>query len=140
MKCKFCGNEKDISEFDKILRSGPREEWNLRRCKECTHAEYVKRYENPVRHKALNLASSNWKRNNPDHHARLAREYRERYPEKTRAQNRLNYAIRKGRIQRKPCEVCGETERVHAHHVSYDPSDWYNVRWLCMVCHKIEHG
>ena len=127
-------------EFDKIVASGPLELWNLRRCKECTHKDYVRRYQNPNSRRKLNEASVNWKQRNRTRHAELARAYRERHPERIVAQNRLNYAIRKGRIQRKPCEVCGSSERVHAHHVSYDPQDWYNVRWLCNVCHEVEHG
>ena len=138
-KCKFCGEKKDVSDFDKILKEGPREPWNLRRCKECTHQEYEVRYSDPKRRKALVTASSNWKKKNPERHAELAREYRKRHPEKTTAQNRLNYAIKKGKIKRLPCEVCGTTKKVHAHHVSYEPEDWYDVRWLCYVCHKIEH-
>lgn len=138
--CKVCGASKPIELFDKVLASGPREEWNLRRCKDCAHADYVSAYQKPKRRKALNASSRNWKRNNPERHAQLAREYRARNPEKIIAQNRLNYAIRKGRVQRLPCEVCGSAEKVHAHHVSYDPKDWYNVRWLCVVCHEIEHG
>ena len=138
-KCRRCGCEKPFSEFIKFLRSGPLEEWNLRYCKECVHERYVDRYSKPAQRKKLLDASSNWKKKNPVRHAELAKEYRARYPEKIMAQNRLNYAVRKGRIKRKPCEICG-AEKVHAHHVSYEPKDWYNVRWLCNVCHEIEHG
>lgn len=81
--------------------------------------------------------SREWKKNNPSRHAELARAYRARNREKTRAQNVLNYAIRKGRLTRKPCEVCGTNERVHAHHHDYRlPLD---VHWLCFQCHKKAH-
>lgn len=86
------------------------------------------------------MASSRaWKENNRERHAELAREYRARHPDRIVAQNRLNYAVRKGRVIRGPCEVCGAKENVHAHHITYKPEDWYNVRWLCYVCHKFEH-
>ena len=137
--CKVCNKEKNFSEFNKTLRDGPLEKWNLRYCKECTHARYENRYANPAQRKAQLSASLNWKKSNPERHAELAREYRKKYPEKSMAQNRLNYAVRKGRIKRLPCEVCGEV-KTHAHHVSYEPKDWYNVKWLCNVCHEIEHG
>lgn len=42
-----------------------------------------------------------------------------------------------GSIQRQPCEVCGAIKKVHAHHVSYKPKDWFNVKWLCYICHKL---
>jgi len=44
-------------------------------------------------------------------------------------------AIRDGRIERKPCEVCGST-KVHAHHDDYHKP--LEVRWLC-VTHHAEH-
>ena len=138
--CKVCGTRKSFEQFDKIIGDGPLKEWNLRRCKDCTHIAYEHRYAVPAHRKAQLDASVNWKKEHPERHAALAREYRARYPEKIMAQNRLNYAIRKGRIKRQPCEICGETEKVHAHHISYEPKDWYNVRWLCGVCHEIEHG
>lgn len=81
--------------------------------------------------------SRNWKKNNAERHAELARAYRARNKEKTKAQNLLNYAVRTGNIERKPCEACGTTERVHGHH--HDYSKPYDVRWFCFACHKAEH-
>lgn len=81
--------------------------------------------------------SRNWKKQNPERHAELARAYRERNKEKTKAQNLLNYAVRTGKIEREPCAACGTTERVHGHHHDYGKP--YSVRWLCFTCHKAEH-
>lgn len=138
-QCKVCHQVKDVEEFTKHIKQGPYEPWNLRQCKQCSHEKYLYRVSIPENVAAMQNASNNWKKKNPEKHARLAREYRERNKEKTLAQNKLNYAIRKGRIQRQPCEVCGTTEKVHAHHKSYAPEDWYNVRWMCFLCHKIKH-
>jgi len=137
--CRLCGIEKNASDFTKHIAAGPLALWNLRRCKACTHSDYLARRNEPELYAAMVQASRNWKANNRQRHAELAREYRARHPEKVMAQNRLNYAIRKGRVIRQPCEVCGTEDRVHAHHKSYRPEDWYAVRWLCFVCHKIEH-
>lgn len=82
-------------------------------------------------------ASKKWKRENAERHAELARAYRARNREKTRAQNRLNYAIRNGQMRRLPCEACGTEERVHAHHEDY--SKPLDVHWLCLQCHKNAH-
>lgn len=139
-KCRFCGETKDVKDFNRKLADGPYEPWNLRRCKACAHADYQKQRSKPHVLKKRQQKSSDWKKENPERHAKTAREYRKRNPEKIRAQNRLNYAVRKGRIKRLPCEVCGETENIHAHHVSYEEKDWYNVRWLCYVCHKLTHA
>ncbi len=64
------------------------------------------------------------------------RKHREKYPEKYTARNRLHAAVRDGRLEKQPCESCGN-EKVHAHHDDY--SKPLNVRWLCAVCHGIEH-
>jgi hypothetical protein len=62
-----------------------------------------------------------------------------KYPEKTKARARLNYAIIKGRII-KPleCSVCCEKNKVEAHHKDY--SKPFEVIWLCRQCHaNLEH-
>lgn len=47
-------------------------------------------------------------------------------------------AIRAGRLVRQPCEVCGQTSVIHAHHDDYTrPLD---VRWLCLPHHVAAHG
>jgi hypothetical protein len=137
--CKKCGEQKPIGAFNKKLRAGPLVDWNVDHCKACAHAEYMRRYETPEARAAMQETARGWKKANPKRHAELARAYRRRHPEKIIAQNRLNHAVRKGIVKRAPCEVCGTTDRVHAHHRSYAPEDWFNVRWLCFVCHKLEH-
>jgi len=82
-------------------------------------------------------ATREWKKVNKERHAELARAYRRRNPEKTKAQNQLNYAVRMGRIKRQPCEVCGSGVHIHAHH--HDYSKPYDVKWLCFLCHKAKH-
>ena len=139
LKCPKCGESKLSTEFHKQLGQAPMEQWNVKCCKKCSHLAYIKRISNPDRLQAMKDSSNNWKLHHPKAHNRLAREYRKRNPEKTMAQNRLNYAIRKGKIKRQPCEECEVTEKVHAHHASYEPKDWYNVNWLCFECHKTHH-
>ena len=65
------------------------------------------------------------------------KEWRQRNPEKVRAHWAVSNAIRYGKLQRQPCEVCGETKS-HAHHDDYNkPLD---VKWLCHGCHWKRHG
>lgn len=59
-------------------------------------------------------------------------------PEKSAARHAVSNAIRDGRLQRKPCEVCGTTIRVQAHH--HDYSKPLDVQWLCFKHHREEHG
>lgn len=58
------------------------------------------------------------------------------YRKRRHANALLNRAIRQGKIERQPCEVCGG-EPAHGHHDDYDAP--YDVRWLCPPCHAREH-
>ena len=58
-----------------------------------------------------------------------------RNPEKRSAQVAVSNAIRDGRLERQPCEVCGE--KAQAHHDDY--SKPLDVRWLCPIHHGALH-
>lgn len=58
-------------------------------------------------------------------------------PEKRRAQKAVEAALLRGDLQRRPCERCGETKHVHAHHDDY--SKPLDVMWLCAKHHKERH-
>lgn len=46
-------------------------------------------------------------------------------------------ALKTGKLFRKPCEECGNTAQ--AHHDSYYPEKWLDVRWLCGKHHRAWH-
>lgn len=54
-----------------------------------------------------------------------------------KATDAVGNAVRSGRLQRKPCEQCGKAAQ--AHHDSYHPDNWLNVRWLCPEHHALWH-
>lgn len=62
--------------------------------------------------------------------------FRESYPEKYKAYNKVQTAIRNGSLIKKPCERCGN-EKVHAHHEDY--SKPIDILWLCAKCHVKHH-
>jgi hypothetical protein len=69
----------------------------------------------------------------PEVRARISREWSKKNREKRRAHCRVKRAIDSGNLLRGPCEVCGVSDGVEAHHDDYDkPLD---VRWLCTVHH-----
>lgn len=56
---------------------------------------------------------------------------------KKKAHQSVCYAIQTGRLVRQPCERCGTTQNVVAHHEDYNkPLD---VMWLCKQHHKERH-
>ena len=46
-------------------------------------------------------------------------------------------AVKDGRLLREPCEVCGATDDVHAHHNDY--ARRLEVSWLCRTHHADHH-
>lgn len=84
-----------------------------------------------------NAASREQVRANPGPSNQAKRGWSERNPEKRKAHHAVAAAIRDGRLERQPCETCGTTENVHAHHDDY--SKPLDVRWLCASDHAAEH-
>jgi hypothetical protein len=65
------------------------------------------------------------------------KEYNKNNPKKVRAHRKVRYAIKRGDLERQPCEVCGH-EPTDAHHEDY--SKPLEVRWLCRKHHMEVHG
>lgn len=64
--------------------------------------------------------------------------WKEKFPNKRKAHNLVNNYIRDQKLLSEPCQTCGSTERVHAHHDDY--SRPLNVRWLCAAHHRQWHA
>ena len=73
-----------------------------------------------------------WRLSNPDQHEANKRAYYERHPEKRAAKNAVYYALKKSRLERLPCQVCGDPAS-QAHHDDYALT--LDVRWLCQQHH-----
>jgi hypothetical protein len=133
--CFKCRTPKPIAEFYRHPRMA---DGHLGKCKDCTkkdvrenrlaRVDYYKQFE-AIRSR------------NPDRKAK-AYSYgaasRRRHPDRYSARNAVNNAVRDGRLTRLPCEVCGETDGVEAHHEDY--SRPLVVRWLCFAHHRETHG
>ena len=71
---------------------------------------------------------------------RLFRSIHDLTPEQRLKDNCRSYAgvyLRRGKLQREPCEKCG-SESSQMHHDDY--SKPLIVRWLCRWCHLALHG
>lgn len=107
----------------------------LGKCKDCARRDVKQNYQARIdQYRAYE------KRRNKERAAYLREHHRlhkKRNPEKTKARQEVTKALKDGRLQRLPCDKCGNL-KVQAHHDDYGkPLD---VRWLCFVCHRIEHG
>ena len=104
--------------------------------------------ENPEKYRAIQrahyrrnadkrkAAHRQWLKDNADHVREYNRAYRADNPDAWRARNALNHEIRKGRMERQPCAVCGAT-KTDAHHEDHNkPLD---VVWLCRTHHALIH-
>lgn len=109
----------------------------LNKCKECTkkdvgeyrqnNIDYIRRYD------AARFRDPRRKAKVKEYFARM----RDRHPQKFKARNMVNNAIRDGILIRQPCQVCGNRES-QAHHPDYSrPLD---VQWLCFKHHREAHG
>lgn len=129
-KCCFkCNIKKPLGEFYQHKRMA---DGYLNKCKDCSKKD-VKR------NRELNIGyyrEYDKNRGNRQHEL-YSKEYREKYPLKYKAHNLVNNSIRDGKLFREPCENCGISESVHAHHDDYAKP--LNVRWLCAGHHKQWH-
>lgn len=147
-QCKTCGGEKDLADFYAHPKASDGFDSS---CKECrkekvranreAKADYYrafdrKRYRDDPQRKAhcqATARSENGQRLRKQWEARS----REREPEKWRARNAVNNALRDGKITREPCFFCGSENRLQAHHEDY--SHPLDVVWLCAGCHGKLH-
>lgn len=72
----------------------------------------------------------------PDAKRLKAARYRNRYPERALAVDRVHKALKAGKLREMPCEKCLDV-RVHAHHDDY--SKPLDVMWLCQKHHLEVH-
>ena len=127
MYCKHCSTNRPPDGFYVNNKS---------KCKECIKAAATKfRNENIERIRAYDKmrASQPHRMANNFHQSQT---WRQEFPNRRRAQGKVQHALRSGMLQKQPCWVCGE--KAVAHHPDYDrPLD---VVWLCQPHHKQAHA
>ncbi len=154
-ECFKCKISKPLSDFYKHSKMS---DGHLNKCKTCTKEDVRK-------HRAENDSVREYDRNRPNARERSLknqertkhlwetshsfresrlnglRKWKCENPNKRKAQNAANNALRDGRLERKySCQHCGEkSDRLHKHHWSYEPQYWLDVVWLCSTCHGVEH-
>ncbi len=134
-ECFKCHQTLPLSEFYKHPKMS---DGRLGKCKECT-----KRDARSVRRAKIDYYRQyDVKRFHEDPHRRqyqfaATKELEAKYPDRMKARTTTSNAIRDGRLVRQPCEVCGITDHIEAHHDDY--SKPLDVRWLCRRHHNEHH-
>lgn len=145
--CRICGQQKQPGEF--YAHPGGRGGRDTR-CKECSKAvarqrreaklEQVQEYDRARANRPDRVAARQAyaKTERGRERGGVAKKaWRERNPEKYRAQTAVNNALRDGKLVKPTACECGRPGRIHAHH--HDYSKPLEVRWLCAACHADEH-
>ena len=133
-RCFKCGVEKPVDSFYRHPMMG---DGHLGKCKECTKQDVSANYHARRQHYA-EYERERYQR--PERRRKTVEYHRKgvlRNPEKATARNAISNAIREGRLQRKPCEVCGAAKS-EGHHPDY--SKPLEVMWLCRTHHLEQHG
>lgn len=76
--------------------------------------------------------SNNWMKENRKKHSELSEEQKL----KANCRSYLNQYVKRGKIIKQPCEVCGDLN-VQAHHEDYTKP--LEVNWLCVKHHIEKH-
>ena len=132
-KCTRCGEEKDESMFQ--IRKASKDGLTSA-CRKCL-SDYDKSRANLPHRVAARIEYAATEKGIEKSSAAKKR-YIDRNPIKRRAHVIVGNAIRGNLLFKMPCEKCGSTESVHAHHDDYAKP--LNVRWLCAVHHKQWHN
>jgi hypothetical protein len=131
-RCFKCGVILPLDEFyiHRQMADG-----HLNKCKRCTRLDvHLHRFDPRFRDRVL--AYDYTRRQSVERKQQFLeaeRKRRMRHPEKVKARQRINYAIKTGKVRRQSCEVCGAL-RAEAHHLDY--SQPFAVRWFCSKHHR----
>lgn len=132
-RCRTCLQEKPSQNF---LSDPKCSDGMKKQCKDC----YRRQSRNYCRtHKKSKAAYHRRRMRNPAFR-KSRNDYAKRQYQKHKARHnartKLGYAIKSGKIQKQPCEVCQSTHS-QAHHDDY--SQPLVVRWLCKLHHAQHH-
>jgi len=133
--CFKCKQEKPLSGFYKHPEMG---DGHLNKCKECTKKDVSKNYYSNIEYYKKYEKERFNRPSRKKQQRKYQQERRKKHPKKYKAHYLTSNAIRDGRLIPQPCEVCGTTNNVQAHHDDYNKP--LNVRWLCFSHHRQEHG
>ena len=81
--------------------------------------------------------------NNPNWKGGISQDYyhykliqKDRYPERVKARQDAYAAVRRGKIKKEACTICGNPD-TQIHHENYEKP--FEITWLCADCHRSIH-
>ena len=146
-KCFKCGDVKPLEDF---YRHPGMSDGHVNKCKECNkrdvrenRAKKIVYYRAYDRKRAMSpkrvSAREEYAKTaiGKESHAMSLKKSRKKNIHKVNARSIVLRAIKSGKLHRLPCEVCGSTDKIHAHHEDY--SKPLDVIWLCSAHHAWIH-
>ena len=130
--CRGCGKNLIMTDYYKHKQMA---DGHLNMCKTCVKSRISnERAANLDKHRLRDKIrnSNRW-----DYMSKQSQKTRQMNPEKYKARAAVSNALRDGRLERGPCEVCGAL-KVQGHHDDY--SKPLEVRWLCKKHHDEYHA
>lgn len=131
-RCFKCGVEKPIDDFyrHRMMADG-----HLNKCKDCAKQDMrIDRHTKP-RVREYDRERSKLP-HRMAHVARVSKAWDAKYPDRAKAQNMAQNAVRDGKLTNpKRCEGCGLERRLEKHHPDY--SQPLLVIWFCKPCHAV---
>ena len=127
--CFKCGLSKSLDEF---YRHPQMSDGRLNKCKDCTRKDVQTN-----RKARLNHYTAYERKRRPRKMKQVKVLTAEEHALRRWARGKVNDATRRGKLEKQPCEVCGSTYNVQAHHSDYNrPLD---IHWLCTKHHAELH-
>lgn len=137
--CKMCGAT-DKSLFYASIATHCKEHWKARvRQNRILNIEHYRSFDKlraSLPHRGAARADYQKTEQGKAAHIRANKVWQSLNPKRKAASNAVNNAIRRGKMQKMPCFVCGK-EYVEAHHADYNQP--LSVTWLCVEHHKEIH-
>lgn len=115
-KCSVCKKKKSTSSFSSYWSNRYQKTFVRAHCDECKRS-YTRA----------------WRKRNPKKHTIHTSRWAKRNKNKQSAHQKVYRALLSGKLEKEPCEICGET-KVFAHHEDYKKP--LIVNWLCEKHHK----
>lgn len=132
--CRDCGVTRPLGDFYAHPRMA---DGHLNSCKECRKG-FARKHRQANEHvRTLDAI----RRQDPSRRAyqrNLAKAWNKANPLAEKAHRAVYNAVRYGRLEKAPCQICGSDQHIIAHHHDYTkPLD---VTWLCQRCHARGHA